>query len=98
MRPMGVSRQRVCCENLAKMDSMFNKPNAVPKEFAWPRLLACDGNELETHCRHVLESLGKEKGMLNRGHPGDLQTRGCRESGCLVAFFIKQGQRPFLIS
>jgi len=23
-----------------------------------------DGNELETHYRHVLESLGKEKGML----------------------------------
>ena len=42
----------------------FNKPSAVPKEFAWPSLLARDGDELETHCRHVLELLGKQKGML----------------------------------
>src|SRR5512135_2419987 len=42
----------------------FNKPGAVPKEFAWPSLLARDGDELETHYRHVLESLGKQKGML----------------------------------
>src|SRR5437764_3518605 len=42
----------------------FNKSSAVPKEFAWPSLLARDGDELETHYRHVLESLGKEKGML----------------------------------
>src|SRR5512145_369563 len=38
------------------------KPSAVPKEFAWPSLLARDGDELETHYRHVLESLGKQKG------------------------------------
>ncbi len=44
--------------------SPFNKPSAVPKEFAWPSLLARDGDELETHYRHVLESLGKQKGML----------------------------------
>lgn len=42
----------------------LNKPSAVPKEFAWPSLLARDGDELETHYRHVLESLGKQKGML----------------------------------
>jgi type I restriction enzyme M protein len=42
----------------------FNKPSAVPKEFAWPSLLARDGDELETHYRHVLESLGKRSGML----------------------------------
>lgn len=42
----------------------FNKPSAVPKEFAWPSLVARDGDELETHYRHVLESLGKQKGML----------------------------------
>src|SRR5512136_3384114 len=42
----------------------FNKPSAVPREFAWPSLLARDGDELETHYRHVLESLGKQKGML----------------------------------
>ncbi|HOC56519.1 MAG TPA: class I SAM-dependent DNA methyltransferase [Verrucomicrobiota bacterium] len=42
----------------------FNKPPAVPKDYAWPSLLARDGDELETHYRHVLESLGKQKGML----------------------------------
>src|SRR5512144_341223 len=42
----------------------FNKPGAVPKDYAWPSLLARDGDELETHYRHVLESLGKQKGML----------------------------------
>ncbi len=39
----------------------FNKPSAVPKDYAWPSLLARDGDELETHYRHVLES-----GLLNR--------------------------------
>lgn len=42
----------------------FNKASAVPAEYAWPSLLARDGDELETHYRHVLESLGKQKGML----------------------------------
>ena len=42
----------------------FNKPSTVPKEYAWPSLLARDGDDLETHYRHVLESLGKQKGML----------------------------------
>ena len=42
----------------------FNKPAAVPKGQDWPSLLARDGDELETHYRHVLESLGKQKGML----------------------------------
>lgn len=42
----------------------FNKSSAVPKEFAWASLLGRDGDELETHYRHVLESLGKQKGML----------------------------------
>lgn len=42
----------------------FSKPSAVPRGFAWPSLLARDGDELETHYRHVLESLGKQKDML----------------------------------
>jgi len=41
-----------------------DKPSQVPKGFDWPSLLAKDGDELETHYRHVLESLGKQKGML----------------------------------
>ncbi len=42
----------------------FNKPPAVPKGNDWASLLARDGDELETHYRHVLESLGKRPGML----------------------------------
>jgi type I restriction enzyme M protein len=42
----------------------FNKRSPIPKDFDWQSLLKRDGDELETHYRHVLESLGKEKGML----------------------------------
>src|SRR5436189_5266680 len=42
----------------------FNKPSAVPKAYAWPTLLAKDGDDLETHYRHILTELGKQKGML----------------------------------
>jgi type I restriction enzyme M protein len=42
----------------------FNKPSAVPKGSDWPTLIKKDGDELETHYRHVLENLGKQKGML----------------------------------
>jgi len=42
----------------------FNKPSAVPKDYAWPSLLARDADKLEMHYRHVLESLGKQEGML----------------------------------
>ena len=36
----------------------------LPKDCNWQSLLARDGDELETHYRHVLEQLGKQKGML----------------------------------
>ncbi|HVZ75213.1 MAG TPA: class I SAM-dependent DNA methyltransferase [Polyangia bacterium] len=42
----------------------FNKPSAVPAAYAWPSLLKRDGDELEAHYRHLLEELGKKKGML----------------------------------
>src|SRR5256886_12988416 len=42
----------------------FNKPSSVPKGYDWPSLMAKDGDELETHYRHVLETLGKRLGML----------------------------------
>jgi len=42
----------------------FNKKSSVPSGMDWPSLLARDGDELETHYRHVLESLGKKPGML----------------------------------
>src|SRR5207247_68835 len=42
----------------------FNKTSPIPKGFDWASLLAKDGDELEIHYRHLLETLGKEKGML----------------------------------
>ena len=42
----------------------FNKPSTIPAGFDWPSLLNKDGAELETHYRLVLETLGKEPGML----------------------------------
>jgi type I restriction enzyme M protein len=42
----------------------FNKPSAIPKGFDWHSLLEKDGAALDTHYRHILDTLGKEKGML----------------------------------
>ena len=40
------------------------KASSVPKGYDWPSLLAKDGDELEAHYRHVLDTLGKKPGML----------------------------------
>lgn len=42
----------------------FNKPAILPEGFDWPSLMARHGDDLETHYRHILETLGKERGML----------------------------------
>ncbi len=42
----------------------FNKPSTIPKGLDWQSLLEKDGDALETHYRHILETLGKGKGML----------------------------------
>nr|WP_275574688.1 class I SAM-dependent DNA methyltransferase [Thermodesulfovibrio islandicus] len=42
----------------------FNKSSIIPKELDWQSLIEKDGDSLEVHYRHILESLGKEKGML----------------------------------
>ena len=42
----------------------YSKPSPVPQGFDWPSLLAKDGDELEVHYRKVLETLGKQPGML----------------------------------
>jgi type I restriction enzyme M protein len=42
----------------------FNKPSKIPQGLDWQSLLEKDGAALETHYRHILEMLGKEKGML----------------------------------
>jgi type I restriction enzyme M protein len=42
----------------------FNKPSTIPGELDWKSLLSKDGDALEVHYRHILETLGKGKGML----------------------------------
>jgi len=42
----------------------YSKPAPVPKGSDWPSLLSRDGDDLEVHYRHVLETLGKRSGML----------------------------------
>lgn len=42
----------------------FNKPSMIPKTLDWSSLLKKDGDALEVHYRHILDSLGKAKGML----------------------------------
>ncbi len=42
----------------------WSQPSPVPSEFAWPALVAKDGDELEAHYRHTLEELGRKPGTL----------------------------------
>lgn len=42
----------------------FNKPSIIPQELDWQSLIEKDGDSLESQYRKILESLGKEKGML----------------------------------
>jgi type I restriction enzyme M protein len=42
----------------------YDKEPLVPPKLGWPSLLAKEGDELEVHYRHILEELGKKKGML----------------------------------
>ncbi|MGD2247935.1 MAG: class I SAM-dependent DNA methyltransferase [Candidatus Methanofastidiosia archaeon] len=42
----------------------FNKPSTIPENYDWKSLLQKDGDALEVHYRHILETLGKESGML----------------------------------
>ena len=42
----------------------FNKSPTIPHGLDWQSLLERDGAALETHYRHILEMLGKEKDML----------------------------------
>ncbi|RLC08867.1 MAG: SAM-dependent DNA methyltransferase, partial [Deltaproteobacteria bacterium] len=42
----------------------FNKPSTIPRGYDWQSLLERDGDDLEVHYRHILETLGKERGML----------------------------------
>src|SRR3989304_857535 len=42
----------------------FNKQSVIPKNYDWTSLLDKSGDKLEIHYRHLLETLGKESGLL----------------------------------
>lgn len=42
----------------------FNRESSIPEDYNWITLVDKDGDALEVHYRHILENLGKEKGML----------------------------------
>jgi len=42
----------------------FNSESIIPKKYDWNSLLKKEGDDLEIHYRHILESLAREKGML----------------------------------
>jgi type I restriction enzyme M protein len=47
-----------------QMKPPYNRENRIPAGFDWQSLIDRDGDELEAHYRHTLETLGKEPGML----------------------------------
>lgn len=42
----------------------YDQPSTIPAGFDWPSLLSKTGDDLETHYKHTLETLGKQPGML----------------------------------
>ena len=42
----------------------WNRDSIVPEGLDWPSLLNRDGEELESHYRHILRELGTQSGML----------------------------------
>ena len=42
----------------------YSQPSPIPAAYAWPALLAKDGDALFDHYRHTLEELGKQPGTL----------------------------------
>lgn len=42
----------------------YNRKPIVPPSLGWQSLLRLDGDDLESHYRHILEELGKKPGML----------------------------------
>jgi type I restriction enzyme M protein len=47
-----------------EQEKLLKKPSSIPKALGWPTLIVKDGDDLEVHYRHILATLGKEKGML----------------------------------
>lgn len=42
----------------------YNRESDIPKKWRWSSLTTRDGDDLETHYRHLLEALAKKKGLI----------------------------------
>lgn len=47
-----------------KTKAPYNEKSKIPENLNWETLVGKDGDELESHYRHILETLAKEDGML----------------------------------
>lgn len=51
-------------DEASKLPPPLGKPSTIPAGYDWPSLCGKLGDDLEVHYRHILEKLGKEKGLL----------------------------------
>ena len=42
----------------------YDKPSVIPDEYAWNELIKLDGDALEIHYRHALETLARAGGVI----------------------------------
>src|SRR6267142_3921486 len=47
-----------------QMKPPYNRPRLIPSSLDWSSLERLDGDDLESHYRHILTELGKQPGML----------------------------------
>ncbi len=47
-----------------EQERMLGKSSTIPAEYGWQSLLARDGDELESHYRHILTELGQGSGLI----------------------------------
>src|SRR5713226_3195915 len=47
-----------------RTEAPYSQASIVPEEVDWASLIKRDGDERFDHYRHILESLGKEQGLL----------------------------------
>ena len=49
---------------MAEERKTIGQDSSIPEELGWASLVRLDGDELETHYRHILTELGKGKGLI----------------------------------
>ena len=63
-KPPYLPASGLTASGLAQAGAGNQPPSIIPDKYSWPSLLKKDGEDLFGHYRHLLEELGKGKGML----------------------------------